>query len=180
MLSASNAAALRYNYQANQASTDAFTCFFSGFGILYGLCIDGWSAWWYLYFMIGGWQSYIKRQGKDMFGNPGDGFPIEGKFIFATIADTISGHRKNGGFVPSFWIIKTTWRRIRFLPVRCRFLCFPASSGVFFSPQEKKQAFWWMFAFYVLSLFHGSTLPFRTRKLSLAISASGVSDRESE
>ena len=139
MLSAPNAAAQRCSYQANQASTDAFTCFFSGFGILYGLCIDGWSAWWYLYFMIGGWQSYIKRQGKDMFGNPGDGFPIEGKFIFATIADTISGHRKNGGFVPSFWIIKTTWRRIRFFPVRCRFLWFPAGSGVFFSPQEKNK-----------------------------------------
>lgn len=131
MLSAPNAAAQRCSYQANQASTDVFICFFSGFGILYGLCIDGWSAWWYLYFMIGGWQSCIKRQAKDMFGNPSDGFPIEGKFIFATIADTISEHRKNGGFVPSFWIIKTTWRRIRFFPIRRYFSVFRRKAASF-------------------------------------------------
>lgn len=180
MLSAPNAAAQRCSYQANQASMDAFTCFFSGFGILYGLCIDGWSAWWYLYFMIGEWQSCIKRQAKDMFGNPGDGFPIEGKFIFATIADIISGHRKKRRVCSLLLNHQDNLAPNPIFPDSALFFCFPAGSSIFFYFFHKRRASWWMFAFYIFSLFQGSTLPFRTRKLSFAISASGASERESE
>ena len=39
--------------------------------------------------MIGGWQSYIKQQGRAMFGRRRDGFLIEEEFTTATIVVTI-------------------------------------------------------------------------------------------
>lgn len=52
--------------------------------------------------MIGGWQSYIKQQGRAMFGRRRDGFLIEEGFITATIVVTILERKKISGFAQFF------------------------------------------------------------------------------
>ena len=89
MFNVQNAAAQRYNYQTNPASTVVYIQFCLEFGILCGSCANGWLDLQCFFATIGGWQSYIKQTEKVTYGRQSVGFQTAEKYIIVMIVGII-------------------------------------------------------------------------------------------